>query len=306
MEAGLNESSAAQKPTKWLYSYGGHVRTPAERMTGQRLRAAKDLRKPGSRREWRLEQEQQKAGHDARQDEEGWVTPRCVKTSMQGLRVLSDSAVLREDVSQALTAVVQGKEPLIDDVTLNNITISADELAALDASEQAEGSDSLLRAEMSVRVEDSVVSWPEPGAKVRHRASGYVYPDGRPGGRDAASHRETHRDHPESVGSQALRGGRSSLLRYIVPPQQIEQQKKLQRDLEHKVDIAHAHLDQSIQSTEEVEGVKSQSWDKMCALKASDLDEHVRLQRQRQAVIRDNTTVRERAPTSPSCTQAPT
>lgn len=293
-------------PTKWLYSYGGHVRTPAERMTGLRTSAAKDLRKPGSRREWRLEEEKAKGGRDASSpDEEGWVTPRCVKTSMQGLRVLSDSAVLREDVSQVLTAVVQGKDPLIDDVTLNSITMTADEIAALDESEQAEGSDSRLRTEMSVQVEDSVVSWPEPDAKVRHRVSGYVYPDCQPGGRDAASRRETHRDHPESVGSQALRGGRSSQLKYIVPPQQIEQQKKLQRDLEQKVDIAHAHLDQSIQSTEEVEGVKSQNWDKMCALKARDLDDHVRLQRQRQAVIRDNTTVRERAPSHPNCTQRP-
>jgi hypothetical protein len=222
MEAGSHDSSsaAAQKPTKWLYSYGGHVRTPAERMTGRRLRVAKDLRKPGSRREWQLEEEKGSASPD--EAEEGWVTPRCVKTSTQGLRVLSDSAVLREDVSQILTAVVQGRDPLIDDSTLNSITMSADDLAALDTSDQAD-----LHKEMSVRVEDSVVSWPEPSANVRHRVSGYEYPDCRPGGPTAARRRETCTVHPESVGSQALRGGRSSQLKYIVTPQQIEQLKKL-------------------------------------------------------------------------------
>jgi hypothetical protein len=286
-----SETSAPRESTRWLYSYGGHVRTPAERMTGQRLRAAKDMRKPGSRREWQMEQKKGGRGKAASTEAEGWITPRCMKTSMQGLRVLSDAAVLREDVSQTMTAVVQGREPLIDDVTLNSITMTADELAALDATEHADNPDSLLRAEMSVVVEDSVVSWPEPGTKVRHRVSGYEYPDSRPTSRDAAYKRETYSEHPESVGSEALRGGRSSQLKYIFTPSEIEQQKKIQRDLEHSVDVAHAQLDQSIRATEEVDGVKSSSWDKMCSSKARDLDRLVAAQRQRQACIRDNTTV---------------
>lgn len=299
------DESGSREPMKWLYSYGGHVRTAAERALGERLHPAKDLRKPGSRREWQREPKKHGRGGSPEETEEGWVTPRCSRTSMQGLRVLSNSAVLREDVSQRMTAVVQGKDPLIDDITLNSITMSADELAALDTTEQADCLDDLGRQEMSVRVEDSVVSWPEPEAKVQHRVSGYEYPDCRPSGRNAASLRETYSEHPESIGSQALRGGRSSQLKYIVTSQQIEQQKKLQRDLEHKVDIAHAHLNQSIQSTEEVDGVKSQNWDKMCASKARDLDQHVRLQRQRQAVIRDNTTVRARASRKPTVCAVP-
>lgn len=66
----------------------------------------------------------------------------------------------------------------------------------------------------------------------------------------------------------------------------------MQRDLEHSVDVAHAQLDQSInQSDGEVDGIKTTSWDKQSSGKGRDLDRLVSMQRQRQAVIRDTTTV---------------
>ena len=145
MDASGRITGAKVKPTKWLYSYGGHVRSPAERILGERVPSA-----------------------------DGWVTPRDMKSSLQGLRALSDSAVLREDVCQAMTAVVQGREPLIDDVTLHSITMSAEDLAALNDSSAENNPDAQLRSEMSVRVDESVVSWPNAASQVEHRLSGYV------------------------------------------------------------------------------------------------------------------------------------
>ena len=45
-------------------------------------------------------------------------------------------SLLGDDVCQSMVAVVQGKEPLVDDRSLHNITTSADDIAALDESDR--------------------------------------------------------------------------------------------------------------------------------------------------------------------------
>ena len=198
---------------------------------------------------------------------DGWGTPRDMKSSLQGLEALSRSAVLRDDVCQSMVAVVQGKEPLVDDRSLHNITTSADDIAALDESGSGGGG----ADELSVRVEDSQIKWPD------HRTA---HPrDTRTPALNA------------SVGSGAFRGGRSSLLTYIRTPAEIDQQRKMQGDLSMGVDRAHGELESELGKVDAVEGIRSQNWDPMCSRHAAELDKQTAMLKQRQGVVRDATTV---------------